>query len=507
MATKQKLEELRLACIADLWTFAQVIEPNRVYGDVHKELYKWWTRPDAFDNQLVLLPRDHQKSHCAAVRAAWEITRDPTITILYISATANLAEKQLYDIKNILTSEIYTMLWPEMVNPDEGKREKWSVSEICIDHPLRKNEGVRDSTIKTAGLTTNITGLHCRLAILDDVVVPDNAYTEDGRRNVEAAYSQLASVQTTGAKEIIVGTRYHPSDLYQTIIDMKEDIFNDEGDLVGEKEVYEVFEKVVETGGDFLWPRTMRDDKKAFGFNWKELARKKAKYIDTSQFYAQYYNNPNDPDSMRLDRSKFQYYNQKLLKYENYNWTYNGNKLNVYAAVDFAFSLNKKADYTAIAVIGMDLQGYIYILDLDRFRTNKMEVYFEHILHLHSKYKFRKLRAEVTVAQSTIVEYLKDRAREEGLSLSIDEHRPIKNKEERIAAILEPRYENLTIWHYKGGYCSVLEEELILARPSHDDVKDAVAMAVEIAKAPSKSYKATQQAKIIFHPKFGGIMR
>lgn len=37
------------------------------------------------------------------------------------------------------------------------------------------------------------------------------------------------------------------------------------------------------------------------------------------------------------------------------------------------------------------------------------------------------------------------------------------------------------------GWTAVLEEELVLARPAHDDVKDALASAVGIAVAPSKS--------------------
>jgi hypothetical protein len=54
----------------------------------------------------------------------------------------------------------------------------------------------------------------------------------------------------------------------------------------------------------------------------------------------------------------------------------------------------------------------------------------------------------VTTAQAIIVGDLKDRIRENGDSLSIEEHRPNRNqgnKQERMAAALEPRYENLSI--------------------------------------------------------------
>ncbi len=53
------------------------------------------------------------------------MTRNPAITVLYISATSPLAEKQLYQVKLILDSEIYARYWPEMLKTEEGKREKW----------------------------------------------------------------------------------------------------------------------------------------------------------------------------------------------------------------------------------------------------------------------------------------------------------------------------------------------------------------------------------------------
>jgi hypothetical protein len=497
---KQRAEE-------DLLFFAKLVNPGRMYGEVHEELFRWWIRESAKDNQMVLLPRDHQKSHCAAVRAAWELTRDPSITILYVSATSDLAEKQLYAIKNILTSEVYRRYWPEMINEEEGKRERWNTNEIIVDHPVRKREGVRDPSIKAAGLTTNITGFHATHVFLDDLVVPSNAYTEEGRSKVAALYSQLASIETTGAKEVIVGTRYHPSDLYATIKEIKEEIFDDEGDVIGFEPVYEVIEKVVEKQGVFLWPREMREDGKMYGFDNKELARKKAKYVDTTQFYAQYYNDPNDPSSQRIGRDKFQYYDQALLRQERGSWMIKDRKLNVFAAMDFAFSLRKKADYTAIVVIGVDSKNQVYVLDIDRFKSDKIVDYYNSLLALHNKWGFRKVRCEVSVAQRVIVKELKDNyIVPNGLMLSVDEYNPSRHegtKEERIQATLEPRYYNQSIWHYKGGLCTLLEEEIIQARPAHDDIKDALTAAVDIAVAPS--YRPAKRTSNVYHGRFGGV--
>jgi phage terminase large subunit-like protein len=499
------LEQIRQAAENDLVTFIKLVAPEQVLGQCHEDVCNWWDREDAKSHQLLLFPRDHGKSRLIAYRVAWELTKDPTLRILYISATANLAEKQLGFIKSILTSEIYSRYWPDHVHPEDGKRTRWTNSEIMLDHPLRKAEKVRDPSVFTGGLTTSLTGMHCDIAVLDDIVVYENAYTGEGRNKVKSQYSLLSSIEGAEAREWVVGTRYHPVDLYNDLLQMEEDIFDDDGNKIGQENIYEIFERPVEDRGDgtgeMLWPRSQRRDGKWFGFDIKVLAKKRGQYLDKGQFRAQYYNDPSDPDNVPIESSRFQYYERKLLKEENGHWFYKDSKLNVFASIDFAFSLSKKADYTAIVVIGVDSNNNIYVLDIDRFRTDRITEYFDHILQLSTKWSFRKLRAEVTVGQQAIVRQLKDLIKQHGLAISVDEFRPNKyqgNKDERISATLEPRYDNLQIWHYRGGNIQTLEEELQSRNPPHDDIKDALASAIDIAVKPFKNVRRDKSSNIVW---------
>lgn len=510
-----KKDQVRLQAEQDLESFIRLVHPDRVLGAVHLELIRWITREDRKSHQLVLLPRDHQKSAIAGYYAAWRITKNPAIRILYISSTSTLAVKQLKFIKDILTSDRYRFYWPEMVNVEEAKREKWTETEISVDHPLRKEMFIRDSTVFTGGMTTSLTGLHTDLNILDDVVVYENAYTEEGRNKVASQYSLLSSIEGTDADQLAVGTRYDPKDLYNTMLEARMDTYDENGNLLGSVEVYEVFEKVVEDVGDgtgqFLWPRQQGKPGKWYGFNAEVLAKKRALYADKTQFRAQYYNDPNDASSSAINRDQFQYYDPKYLSRFEGKWFYKGTRLNVFAAVDFAFSLSKRSDYTAIVVIGIDGNRNYYVLDIDRFKTALPSEYFAHILRLHQKWDFRKIRAEVTGAQKSIVEALKhDYIRPHGLSLSVEEHKPTShsgNKEERIVAALQSKYDNLQMWHYRGGNCQILEDELVLQRPPHDDVKDALAIVVESAMAPTFAVlgNSNPPLKNMVHSRFGGI--
>jgi len=511
LSAKQKI--LRERAEANLEEFIKLVAPHRLLGSIHQELCAWWTHPDAKSHQLVLLPRDHGKSAFVAYRAAWEITRNPIVRIIYLSSTSDLAEKQIGSIKDILLSDKYRRYWPEMVNKEESKRDLWTVKEFNVDHPARKVEFIRDPTVKAVGLTTSITGFHCDVSILDDCVVQENAYTEEGRNKVKMQASLLASVEAADARSWVVGTRYHPKDLYQDMLEMELQVFDKDGGVIDTEKVYDVLEREIEdegTGtGQYLWPRQMRPDGRWFGFDRAIWAKKYAQYLDKTQFYAQYYNNPNMYEGGGINADRFQYYKPEKLNQSSGRWYYGDRLLNLYASIDFAYSLTLRSDYTALVVIGVDYDNNIYVLDIIRFKTDKLSEYYEAIKRAHIKWNFRKLRAEINAAQDVIVKDLKENyIKYEGLSLSIDPYRPSRDegtKAERIRNILEPRYANMSVWHYRGGNCQILEEELMLGKPPHDDVKDALAAAVDISAPPRARGMRRKVGNIIFDERFGGI--
>lgn len=509
-------DQIRIAAENSLVKFIELVAPHRVLGSIHRELCEWWERPERKSHQLVLLPRDHAKSALIAYRAAWIIVRRPDVRILYLSSTSNLAEKQLKMIKDILTSDVVRRYWSNLVNPEEGKREKWTNSEISVDHPKRKEEGVRDPTVFAAGLTTSVTGMHCDIAICDDIVVNENAYSEEGRKRVKEQYSLLSSIEGADAEEWVVGTRYHPKDLYNDMCNMHMDVYDSNGEVVDVQELFEKFERQVEDRGDgtgqFLWARQQRKDGKWFGFDANILAKKRAQYLDKTQFRAQYYNDPNDLESSPIKYDNFVYYEKEKLTSIGGNWYYKGKILNIIAGIDFAYSVSRTSDYTAVCVVGVDCERNYYILDIDRFKTDKIDDYYKSILGLHRRWNFKRLVAEATAAQEAIVNQLKVHyIQKEMLNINIIKVKPTSNsgtKVDRIRAVLQPLYETNKILHYRGGNCQILEEELINQNPAHDDVKDIVSAVIPHLNIPSNFYNSDSEVERQllnkYHPRFGG---
>jgi hypothetical protein len=517
-----KLLDLRKFYEADLWEFAQYINPTYAYGEVHEEVFNWFGKGDSL-YQLLLLPRDHLKSHCAAVWVVWQITREPWSSIVYLSAGEDLAINQMYAIKNMMYSDEYKMLWPEMISQEKSKRDKDTAFALNVDHPERRKRRIRDNSLIIKTVKSNAIGLHCSHLVLDDVVVPKFAYTANGRLEVQQSVAQFASIKQPEAVTKAVGTRYHPEDLYQNFLEAQVPVMNDKGEILKHEQLWDVKQYELEDRGDgtgkYIWPKMYQpDNKKWFGFDIHVRARKLAEYESMGQevqFRAQYYNEPNDPSMDRVARDKFVYYDQAFLRQEAGKWYYKDRLLNIQAGMDVAFtdlkaSGGKRADYTAIAVVGIDQDGFIYILALDRFKTDDYDEYYKRVMALHEYWGFKKLRLETNTGGKLVKNALDKLIRQEGRILVV-EPRPTTRSDgakfERHAAVTEPLYKNQTIRHFKGGLTSMLEEEVRLLNPPTDDLKDAVYLGIEDLNPPSnRSVRNRPSDNVIIVPesRFGG---
>jgi phage terminase large subunit-like protein len=426
---------------------------------------------------------------------------------------------QIYAIKHMIESEEYQILWPEMINKRPNDRAKWAAEGFIVDHPLRKERGTRDWTIRVRTVKSNAIGLHCSHLLLDDVVIPEFAYTEIGRRDLSRRLSQYSSIKNPGAITKGVGTRYHTLDAYAAFAQAEVSRFDDGGIEEAREPLWEIMEESVEDAGDstgnYLWPREKNADTgEWYGFDRNVLSVIKAQYQangDIEQFWAQYYNDPNDPDSKRLQRSDFRYYDKKFLSCKNGVWYFKDRKLNVSAGMDVAWTVKGKSDYTAIAVIGVDHDGFIYILELDRFKTSDFDEYYNRVGDLHEYWFFKKIRVETNSGGQLVANEIENRVRQNGRTLVVEgKHTSGKegNKFEKFAAVIEPRYKQGTILHYKGGLIQDLEEEVVLVRPPHDDLEDAVCGAIAIMKIPSKSEYGNGDARVVnAASRFGGRRR
>ncbi len=519
-------DERRKILEGSLWTYARFVLPHYSFGDVHKEVFDAIgdkERHEKDPNILALIPRDHLKSVMVAVYSTWRVAKNPAYTLLYISANEDLGRLQMSFIQNIFTGNEFRTMWPDHFIPEAGRRDKWTSLALNTDHPKRVQLNIRDETIAVKTVKADKTGRHPDEIIYDDLVVPNNAYTELGRGEVRKGASEAVSLAKGNALMTAVGTVYHPKDQYAVWEGSTYMDYTDGGEYVGEKNLWKVIKHKVEDQGDgtgnYLWPRVWNPGlKEWFGWDIRSISKKKAEYISNGegvQFYAQYYMQPNDPSSHRLRYDSFNYFNPKNLLWKGDHWEYSGKKLTIGlfmdAAVTDASNRNaKKADFTALAVVGIDTEGFYYILQLEQFQTDKRSIYYDWVVQLWKKWGFKTLEIELENAGKIIAEGLKEQLRKDGYSLVVN-GRPAPrgiSKGERHASITLPRYEQGIVLHNKGGWTTELEEQLVKERPAHDDLLDVVTMAIEKLKQPYRSTWSFSDEEsdnvIAAHSRFGG---
>lgn len=519
MSAGNKLDAVRELLKADLFEFAKYVNPLYMYGDTHAEVCHWLQHDGTNNQELLLMPRGHLKSHLIACWCAWYITKFPYTSIMYLSAGESLAMAQIDAIKEMMTSDRYRKLWPDMINREEARRSRWTAWGFNVDHPLRKQYRTRDMTIIVKTLKSNFVGHHCDAMVYDDIVVDTNAYTEGGREDVKASVAKCASIKNPGAITKAVGTIYHPADVYSVFKTAVVRHYDEKiGDFGKEEPLWDIKEYVLEDIGDltgkYLWPSVVHPDNgKTYGFDIHTAAQKQAEYFsqgNQAHWYAQYYNQANDPSSEKVSRDAFQFYDEQYISIRDGNVYYNQNKLNILAAMDVAWTTGKDSDYTAIGVVGVDSGWNFYVLDLVRFKTQDYDEYYQNVIGLYNQWGFRKILIETNAGGTLVAREIKNLIRQNGGTLVVDGRAATSNegkKHEKHAAVLIPRVKNNQVFFKRGGLTPAAIEEIVLARPAHDDLKDVLTTLLANLMAPSQMADQKHEVKRKFHKRFGGRIR
>ena len=132
---------------------------------------------------------------------------------------------------------------------------------------------------------------------------------------------------------------------------------------------------------------------------------------------------------------------------------------------------------------------------------------FDAIRSAYDRFRFKALRIEAVSGFRLVAQDLADRLTDEGVRIPIDLYIPpnADGKFARVNGILEPLYQSGAIYHYRGGNCQVLEDELVSVNPLHDDTKDAWAMCCDIMAKPLQRKRSGSTNILSFNKRFGGV--
>ena len=242
------------------------------------------------DESGMYVSDDYFPTHNSTIFTVGESIRrallDPDIRILISSVKHDNAKRFLGAIKGHLQSPKFIELYGNLLPDKMDKRRPDNGSELTLR--TRMNLGLKEPTFSTTGLDAAQTSQHYDLIIHDDLVERRNIGTVEQIEKVITYYKDSLDLLDPGKELWVLGTRWHPLDLYGWIMESFCDprcVENDFEHVKGCRCDFDVTLKELEEDGKYVFPSLFNSEEA------EELLRQKGSY----EFAAQYRNNPTDP--------------------------------------------------------------------------------------------------------------------------------------------------------------------------------------------------------------------
>ncbi len=237
------------------------------------------------------------------------------------------------------------------------------------------------------------------------------------------------------------------------------------------KALYEMNREEMDRGSIVLWPEAQP--------LWKLMTWKWDN--GTKAFNTEYMNNPVDEESMIFNPESFTYWDREDRDFFTSDY-------DIYLGIDFAMG-KTRGDYSAVVTIARHKQsGTKYVVDAYGERV-KPDEFMRVIVEKTLKYQPTAIAAEAQAAQEFFVQKLKEALRAAGYPAQtrVKEIHQRSRKDLRIEALL-PDIESGAI-QFTRKHSLLLEQFELYGSGSHDDLPDALEMAVSIAKTGRKKLR------------------
>jgi predicted phage terminase large subunit-like protein len=285
------------------------------------------------DRLMLLVPPRHGKSELASHRfPAWYLGRQPHSQFLSVSATESLATDFGRAVRNTIGSLEYRAIFDTTLAEDSQAKGKWHTSQDGIYYAL--------------GIGGSILGRGGDCILIDDPYASmQEAMSDLVRKNVWDWYSGTAYNRLMpGGKIVLINHRMHEDDLSGMLLAQQ---------AAGGDQWTVVELPAITESGEALW-----DD--AYPIEALERIRRNTQ----ARFWSALYQQKPTPDEGTYWRSDW---------LRPYTVPPDPATMRVYGGSDYAVSEEDGADYTVHAVIGIDPENRMYLLDIWRRQASSEE--------------------------------------------------------------------------------------------------------------------------------------
>lgn len=280
---------------------------------------------------LDLAPRGFGKSSIGNIAyCIYRIIQDRNIRILIVSNTQTQSQAFIREIKNQLESNQKLIDLFGIFQDDR----KWTESELTVKG---RTSVKKESTLTALGASGQLTGKHADLIICDDITDFESSRTDIMRTKLSQWYrtALLPALEPEGELKVL-GTRYHPMDIYQ--------------EMISSGFYTTKIQQAILPDGSSLWPEK---------FSVEDLLQKKSE-LGSLIFSLQFQNDI----SLAKQGHIFRYEWMQFYETAPAN-------LKIYQGCDLAIAQTETSDYFVMMTIGFDQgTGIYYVLDMYRERIS-----------------------------------------------------------------------------------------------------------------------------------------
>ena len=192
----------------DLLAFVMLMNPSFSIGPHHRVLCDQLMRLEKGETDRLMIfisPRSSKSLITSTYFPAWALGRNPYWQEIAVSHSDDLATRFGRAIRDIINTPQYKAIFPQTnIRKDNRAANSWA-----LEHK-KKQAG----SFLAAGSGSGIAGFGAHLAIIDDPISEQDAFSKTRRDSLNSWYaSGLRTRLMPGGKVVLVMTRWHEDDL------------------------------------------------------------------------------------------------------------------------------------------------------------------------------------------------------------------------------------------------------------------------------------------------------
>jgi predicted phage terminase large subunit-like protein len=327
--------------------FAKYVDPNYIAFPVHHYIAEKLEKVERGETRRLAIfvgPSTGKSRLASEIFPAWVQGRNKNFELIACSYNADKAEEFGATARNLIKEPAYGRLFPEVTLAEDSRAQGyWKTSA--------------GGTYKAEGVDGGLVGFHAHIAIIDDPVKNvEEAFSDRRRSGIQNWYSavllnRLRSYKGGPGSVILIMQRWHDDDLGGYVLKKMQD-GEEHWDIVMLPSLAEADDPLGRAEGEPLLPDGPNQRTR------EELYV--LKRDNPEHFMALHQQKPLSESGEIFKREWFQTY---------HNLPQN---LTFYAASDYATG-EHIGDYTVHVVVGVDQNGYIYVVDVWRDRKSSLE--------------------------------------------------------------------------------------------------------------------------------------